>query len=423
MNAPVTALPETVKNQALAGAHGAADNDAADNTSLGTLRADSLSALEKATFPGRKTEAWKYTSIQPLTDGHLQARATGEAPAELPELAPYRLVIVNGHLDESRTTLPEGVTLSRDAARLEGLSTPFALYNGAALEDAVTLTVAANADVTDTVQVLVYANSAAPAHCNVRLEVRLGTGSRLSLVEQYLADGPVLTNAVTAIEAADNAHLTHYRLQADDGDSLHIGTLLFDQNGTSRIDSYQLMAGNRLRRNDVRALLRKSGAELSMHGIFVARDRTHIDNQLCVEHCVPHCTSNQDYRGLAGEKGKAVLNGRIHIHEGACGTLADLNNRNLLLNPGAEIYTKPELEIYNDDVKCAHGATVGQLDAMQQFYLQSRGIPLAEAKRMLSLGFVNELIMALPDEPVAEWARPWLAGELGESRGARREAA
>lgn len=410
MSVPATSVPETVKDRALANARQAAEAPA-----LKALREASLGALEGVAFPGRKTEAWKYTSIQPLADGHLEARAEGAAPAELPELAPYRLVIVNGRLDENRTELPAGVTLGRVADRLEGLTNPFAFYNGAALEDAVTLTVAPNTDVAAPIQVLSYAASETPAHCNVRLEVNLGAGSRLTLIEQYLADGPVLTNAVTAIDTADNAQLTHYRLQADAGDSLHIGTLLFQQSGISRIDSYQLMAGNRLRRNDVRAFLDKSGAELNMQGIFVARDRSHIDNQLCVEHRVPECTSNQVYRGLAGEKGKAILNGRIHIHPGARGTSAELSNKNLLLNPGAEIYTKPELEIYNDDVKCAHGATVGQLDAMQQFYLQSRGIPLAEAKRMLSLGFVNELIMALPDESVAEWARPWLAGVLGQS--------
>ncbi|MBL7251510.1 Fe-S cluster assembly protein SufD [Alloalcanivorax marinus] len=411
-------LPEDLKTRALENARQATPVEA-----LAPLRQEALAALEGAAFPGRKTEAWKYTSLYALTDGHLAARAEGAAPEDLPRLSDYRLVLVNGRLDERHTTLPEGVSLGRRASRLEGLTTPFALYNGAALEDAVTLDVAANTDVSAPIQVLHVSAGDAPSHCNTRLEVNLAAGSRLTLIEQYLGAGPVLTNAVTAIQAADNARLTHYRLQADAGDSLHIGTLLFQQTGVSRIDSYQLMAGNRLRRNDVRAFLDKSGAELNMHGIFVARDRSHIDNQLCVEHRVPECTSNQVYRGLAGEKGRAVLNGRIHIHPGAKGTLAELSNKNLLLNPGAEIDTKPELEIYNDDVKCAHGATVGQLDALQQFYLQSRGIPLAEAKRMLSLGFVNELIMSLPDQTVADWAQPWLAAELGQRPGADEEAA
>lgn len=415
--------PEDLKRQALANVQDATESNA-ENPALTALRDSSLAALKAAVFPGRKTEQWKYTSLQPLADGHLNRRAAAAAtPADLPELGDYRLVLVNGRLDESSSALPDGVTLKREASRLEGLTTPFALYNGAALDDAVTLEVAANTDVAGTVQVIHYADGDQPAHCNTRLEVVLGTGSRMTLIEQYLGRGPVLTNAVTAIETRDNAHLSHYRLQSEARESLHIGTLLLRQSGVSRIDSYQLMAGSRLRRNDVRAFIDKSGAELNMNGIFVARDRTHIDNQLCVEHRVPDCTSNQVYRGLAGEKGKAILNGRIHIHPGASGTLAELSNKNLLLNPGAEIYTKPELEIYNDDVKCAHGATVGQLDAGQQFYLQARGVPLAEAKRMLSLGFVNELVMGLPDQTVADWAQPWLAGELGQSRSADEEAA
>ena len=415
--------PEDLKRQALANVQDATESNA-ENPALTALRDSSLAALKAAVFPGRKTEQWKYTSLQPLADGHLNRRAAAAAtPADLPKLGDYRLVLVNGRLDESSSALPDGVTLKREASRLEGLTTPFALYNGAALDDAITLEVAANTDVAGTVQVIHYADGDQPAHCNTRLEVVLGTGSRMTLIEQYLGRGPVLTNAVTAIETRDNAHLSHYRLQSEARDSLHIGTLLLRQSGISRIDSYQLMAGNRLRRNDVRAFLDKSGAELNMHGIFVARERGHIDNQLCVEHRVPECTSNQVYRGLAGEKGRAVLNGRIHIHPGAKGTLAELSNKNLLLNPGAEIDTKPELEIYNDDVKCAHGATVGQLDALQQFYLQSRGIPLAEAKRMLSLGFVNELIMSLPDQAVADWAQPWLAAELGQRPGNDGEAA
>ena len=169
--------------------------------------------------------------------------------------------------------------------------------------------------------------------------------------------------------------------------------------------------------------MNKSGAELNMKGIFVVRDNSHVDNQMCVEHAVPNGESDQNFKGLAGERGKAVFNGRIHIHPGASGTNAGLSNKNLLLNPGAEINTKPELEIYNDDVKCAHGTTVGQLDAMQQFYLQSRGIPAAEAKRMLSLGFVNELLMTLPHEKVAQWATPWLEAELTHASPAQESAA
>ncbi|MCK0153174.1 Fe-S cluster assembly protein SufD [Alcanivorax sp. S6407] len=372
-----------------------------------------LGELEAVSFPERKTERWKYTSLQALADGHMNAVANGELSQPLPALSEFVVTITNGTLTGS--TLPDGVSLKQDSPTVNGLETPFAVYNSAVAQPVV-LEVAANTRIEQPVHVQIQSASDAPAHCNPRVIVKLNTGAEATVIEHYHAEGQALTNAVTALITADNAKLTHYRLQGEQASSLFIGTLVIDQQGVSTVDSYQLMTGNRLRRNDVHALVSKSGAELNMKGIFVVRDKSHVDNQICVEHSVPNCESDQNFKGLAGESGKAVFNGRIHIHPGASGTNAELSNKNLLLNAGAEINTKPELEIYNDDVKCAHGTTVGQLDPIQQFYLQSRGIPAAEAKRMLSLGFVNELLMSLPHEKVAEWATPWLEAELVHAR-------
>lgn len=397
MSLPTPNLALELKTQTLASARRLA-GDGAD-----------LGALEAISFPERKIERWKYTSLHALADGHLNAIATGELAQPLPALSDFVVSITNGVLTGS--TLPDGINLHHDAPAVNGLETPFAIYNSAVAKPIV-LEVAANTKIDQPIHVQIQSASEAPAHCNPRLIVKLNNGAEATVIEHYHSEGQALTNAVTALITADNAKLTHYRLQGEQASTLFIGTLVIDQQGVSTVDSYQLMTGNRLRRNDVHALVGKSGAELNMKGIFVVRDNGHVDNQICVEHMVPHCESDQNFKGLAGEKGKAVFNGRIHIHEGAMGTNAELSNKNLLLTPGAEINTKPELEIYNDDVKCAHGTTVGQLDAMQQFYLQSRGIPAAEAKRMLSLGFVNELLMTLPDEKVAEWATPWLEAEL-----------
>ncbi len=372
-----------------------------------------LGELEAVSFPERKTERWKYTSLQALADGHMNAVANGELSQPLPALSEFVVTITNGTLTGS--TLPDGVSLKQDSPTVNGLETPFAVYNSAVAQPVV-LEVAANTRIEQPVHVQIQSASDAPAHCNPRVIVKLNTGAEATVIEHYHAEGQALTNAVTALITADNAKLTHYRLQGEQASTLFIGTLVIDQQGVSTVDSYQLMTGNRLRRNDVHALVSKSGAELNMKGIFVVRDKSHVDNQICVEHSVPNCESDQNFKGLAGESGKAVFNGRIHIHPGASGTNAELSNKNLLLNAGAEINTKPELEIYNDDVKCAHGTTVGQLDPIQQFYLQSRGIPAAEAKRMLSLGFVNELLMSLPHEKVAEWATPWLEAELVHAR-------
>jgi Fe-S cluster assembly protein SufD len=139
-----------------------------------------------------------------------------------------------------------------------------------------------------------------------------------------------------------------------------------------------------------------------------------VDNQICVEHCVPHGTSNHDYKGIAGDQGRIIFNGRIHILPGASQTSANLSNKNLLLSQGAEIDSKPELEIYNDDVKCSHGTTIGKLDPDMRFYMQSRGIDATAAQRMLSMGFIQQQIDALSDEPLANWIRQWLEQAVTE---------
>lgn len=406
-----------LKRQALALAQARLRDDA-----LTPVRRDALRLLEHTDFPDRRSEQWKYTSLQPLSAGHLQREATGSAP--LPAaLAAHRLVLINGRYQPELSQLPENVSLTRfdggEALAAETtddtLRTPFAWLNNATLHDGLHLSVADDTVVAAPIEVLLLASDTEAAHCHTRLRVSLGRHSKLTVIERYAASGPVLTNAVTELVAAPGSNLTHYRLQAENAESLHIGTLVIAPRRDSQVQSFQLMQGNALRRNDVRAILAESGAQLALNGIFVGRGTTHIDNQITVEHRAPHSHSEQLYKGMGGDIAKLVFNGRIHIFAGAKGTNADLSNNNLLLTPGAEINTKPELEIYNDDVKCSHGTTCGQLDAGALFYLRSRGVEAAEAKRMLGFGFVNELLAALPDEAVVEWARPWLEQALTDA--------
>ncbi len=411
-----------LKQQALALARAGLREDA-----LQPVRRDALALLEHTEFPDKRTEQWKYTSLQVLTAGHLSrvARAT-EAPLPAP-LATHRLVLINGHYQPALSQLPDNITLTRfDGSSAlsaetasDTLRTPFAWWNNATLHDGLQLSIADDTVIDAPVEVLLLATDDAPSHCQTRLRVQLGRHSRATLIERYAATGPVLTNAVTELVAGAGSQLTHYRLQAEHPESLHIGTLVIAPGRDSNVQSFQLMQGNVLRRNDVRAIMAESGASLTMSGIFVGRGNSHIDNQITVEHRVPHCHSEQLFKGMAGDTARLVFNGRIHIFEGAKGTNAELSNKNLLLTPGAEVDTKPELEIYNDDVKCSHGTTCGQLDAQSLFYLRSRGIEAAEAKRMLGFGFVNELLSALPDQAVAEWARPWLEQALTEAEPAK----
>lgn len=414
-------LPDTLKEQALAGAalldkelqEQAKQQSPYASNGLNAVRDAGRVALAEQVFPDKKVEQWKYTSLLALQDGHLKALADKtSSTVSAPDFGGVTLTIINGRLP---ALLPEidGVTFSQEAvdqsAQAESV---FSHYNAATLRAALTIKVAKGTHVAEPLHLIIISESDSPASAAVRLHIEAADNSTFTVIEHYVGSGPTLCSSTTSLYAGANSNVQHYRLQSETPESLHIGELSIHQQRDSRVASYQLMQANTLRRNNVRVWMNESGADLVMRGVFIARNKTHVDNQICIEHAAPHCTSDQIFKGIAGESGKAVFNGRIHIHPGAKGSDAKLSNKNLLLSNGAEIDSKPELEIYNDDVKCAHGTTVGQMDSQQQFYLQSRGISAEAAKRMLGVGFINELLMALPNERVAEWARDWLSASL-----------
>lgn len=414
-------LTDTLKEQALTGAsllqkalqENATPPAAQNRSSLNAVRDAGRAALAEQTFPDRKVEQWKYTSLVSLQDGHLKALADSTSSTiSAPDFGGVSLTIINGQLP---AVLPQidGVTFEQAAAdhNIQAESV-FSHYNAATLRAALTIKVAKGAHVAEALHLIIISESDRPASAAVRIHIEAADNSEFTVIEHYIGRGPALCSSTTSLYAGANSHVQHYRLQSEAAESLHIGELSIQQQRDSRVASYQLMQANTLRRNNVRVWMNESGADLVMRGVFIARNKTHVDNQICIEHAAPHCTSDQIFKGIAGENGKAVFNGRIHIHPGAKGSDAKLSNKNLLLSNGAEIDSKPELEIYNDDVKCAHGTTVGQMDRQQQFYLQSRGIDAATAKRMLGVGFINELLQALPNERVAEWARDWLSASL-----------
>lgn len=402
-------LTDTLKEQALAGAALLQEQD----DSLSAVRNVGRAALAEQTFPDKKVEQWKYTSLLSLQDGHLKALASKTASTiSAPDFGGVTLTIVNGQLPATLPTI-DGVTFNQEAAdHSDKAESVFSHYNAATLRATLTIKIAKGAHVAQPLHLIIASESDSPASAAVRIHIDAGDNSALTIIEHYVGSGPVLCSSKTSIYAGANSNVQHYRLQSEAPESLHIGELSIHQQRDSRVASYQLMQANTLRRNNVRVWMNESGADLVMRGVFIAREKNHVDNQICIEHAAPHCTSDQIFKGIAGETGKAVFNGRIHIHPGAKGSDAKLSNKNLLLSNGAEIDSKPELEIYNDDVKCAHGTTVGQMDRQQQFYLQSRGIDAEAAKRMLGVGFINELLLALPNERVAEWARDWLSASL-----------
>lgn len=407
---------------------------------LADHRAEARRQLAQARFPQRKTESWKYSSTFALAASGALATAAHTAATKLPAdavpaLDAWRLVLVNGVPDATQSTLPADGSLIvsplsslptaeqaharsllalGDTARL-----PFAALNSAAFVDGVYVRVAAGAAPAKPLHVVLHSTGTQPATVQVRVLVRLEPRAALTLIEQYSGDGADLyTNAATTIELGRDAQLDLVRVQQEDHRQWFTGSLHVQQQANSHCRAHLLMTGSRLKRNDITCVLAEPGAELSLAGAFLAGAGEHIDNQVSIEHAAPHATSNQVFKGVVGGNGRAVFNGRIHIHPGAKQTSAELVNNNLLLSPEADVDTKPELEIYNDDVKCSHGATVGQINETAVFYLQSRGIAKADAELMISLGFVNALVDALPVPALADWLRASFAGWFA-ARGGR----
>ncbi|UXD88041.1 Fe-S cluster assembly protein SufD [Thalassolituus hydrocarboniclasticus] len=421
----------------------------ARNPLLAALNAAGQQAFAAASVPNRKTEAWKYTSLHNLLTGDFQRTASqSELTAGLREVATLgnlkaaRLVFINGRLSselsdalalqqvtlfsqadaEQQVLISQhlGTVLAQASSSNSGSAHLFNDLNNAALNDGVLIHVGKNQRLEQPLQISwLSSNNPQPFSITSRMLMVLESGAEATLVEHYASDEQPqnsFTNALSELVIGDNARLQHYRLQLMQEDALHIGSTHVDLARDSQYNAFHLGLGTRLTRNDIVVNHNVSGSHCELNGVYIPQNQQLLDFHTCIEHKVPHCTSNEVFRGIMNDKARAVFNGRIHIHPQAQKTLAELSNKNLLLTNTAEIYTKPELEIYADDVKCAHGATVAQLEEKAMFYMQSRGISKKEAEVMLSFGFINELLEALPHEDIALVLRPLLARRFGRDQ-------
>ncbi|KJS08702.1 MAG: Fe-S cluster assembly protein SufD [Gammaproteobacteria bacterium BRH_c0] len=394
---------------------------------------------EGRVLPDLKVEEWKYTSLRPLREGQYQA-APQAAPADadlvghfaIADLGAHVLAFVNGQYSESLSSpgpLPEGLSLvpfsrasddsdiSLISAHLGSLANGqarlFTALNDSWLADGVYLRVARNSHIKQPIQ-LVWLTTAQPAEFGIaqRLLVVLEEGSEATVLEHFAssAEGQnVFTNGVTELVVGDNARLHHYRLHLEEPGVLHVGAIHASLGRSATLNGFHVALGSRLKRIDLVVRHRGEGAHCELNGVYLPRLRQHVDYHVTMDHEVPHCTSEQTFRGIVADHGQAVFNGRIHIHRDAQKTSAHLSNRNLLTSNTAEVDTKPELEIYADDVQCSHGATVAQLDSEQLHYLRTRGISEQEARVLLSFGFINELLNRMDREPLQRYLRPRLA--------------
>lgn len=387
-------------------------------------REAALERFAELGFPGPREEAWKYTSLRRLegrrfapASRSLSSAAAVSLPAALGDL---RVVLVNGHVRDDLSELsrlPRGVTVrsfggaTQDAAVSaavigwpEGGGTErFAALNAALCPDPLLVDVAAGVRSESTLHFVLATLGAEPTMSFPRIVVRMAAGSALRIVVQHVDDqGEHFSAPVFTSELADGAELNVYRVQAAGPKAFHIERCEGAVGAGARLAIRDSQLGGALTRLDLNVVLAGRAAEADLTGLFLADGSRHLDTHIHVAHRAVDTRSVQDYRGVAANRGRAVFNGKTVVHEGAQKSNARQSSRNLLLTPGAEIDTKPELEIYADDVQCGHGATTGQLDPAAMFYLRSRGLSESEARSALTRAFAGAVLSRIDSLPVAQ---------------------
>lgn len=407
------------------------------------LRRTAMSRFLATGFPHRRDEEWRFTDIRPIlgTPFTLAGFDQSQLPSSplgatlFPELTGHRLVFVNGRFAPELSTigdLPEGVVVGNIADTLQthpdltlGLLTQtplwgvnaFSLLNEAFLEDGALIYLPRHAVVEAPILLVYISNPGEQTTvAHPRTLVSAGENSQVTLVESYLGTGGTsLTNALTEIYADQNAQIDHYKVTQEATDSYHIATTRIELQRSANFTSHSITLGGKIVRNDINAGLRGEGIECTLNGLYLGRDQQLIDNHTAIDHAMPHCNSHEVYKGILDDRARGVFNGKIYVRQDAQKTDAKQTNQTLLLSAEATINTKPQLEILADDVRCTHGATVGQLNADALFYLRSRGISKEQARAMLTFAFGNDIVNRIKVEPIRAELERALLSELKSS--------
>ena len=388
---------------------------------LQALQEQARLQIQKEGLPTTQAEDWKYTSLDAMLNQDFQTSAAQLQPhLSLPpslflfeELLGPRFVFIDGIYSAHYSkiaALKSGVnlkTLQRAIADqepaleqyLNKIAKPQGLsllpLNTAHLQDGVFLQLAANTVVTEPLQIIYISTAQTqPLAIYPRHFILAGANSQVQIIEHYVSlnDAKNLTCPMTEILTENGAHLTHYKIQQEAKTAYHVSGLYVKQKKDSHFISHAISLGARLSRNDIEIQLTEPGVNCLLNGLYMGRGHQHHDTHTRVDHLTKNGTSVEDYKGILDDYARAVFNGKVIVHPSAMQTDAQQSNKNLLLSNDAEIDTKPQLEIFADEVKCAHGATVGQLDQEALFFLRSRGLDLAAAKDLLVYGFASSVL-------------------------------
>ena len=395
------------------------------------LRKEALNRFGLLEFPTQKDEEWKYTNISPLLK-HNFVPSSGKVPIEkelvkknlFDEIEHSLLVFVNGHFTDEHSdikNLPSGVVagsfseaIKNNSPLIEKHFTKYAHHQNniftalstAYTNDGAFIYVPDGKIVKEPIHLLFITNSkdqkllTQPRNLFVA-----GKNSQVSIIEHYVSteESIYFTNAVTEIVADESSVVNHIKLQEESGNAFHIARMEVDQERNSNFSSHSISIGGELTRNDVNTRFNDEGGECTLNGLYMIEGNQLFDAHTLIDHAMPHCTSYEHYKGILEDKSRGVFNGKVIVRPDAQKTNAFQENNNILLSNDAVVNTKPQLEIFADDVKCSHGATIGQLDEEARFYLKSRGIGEEASRTILLHAFASDVITSIKTESVRDY--------------------
>jgi Fe-S cluster assembly protein SufD len=413
---------------------------------ISVIREEGRRMFEKMGLPGQRREEWKYTDVSAISRYSFSPPAPLKEPGPgLPEplmssiVSPLRLVFVNGFYSSllsrlDAANLPEGVEIGSLGAAINRnhplLQTNLAAYadaeensfvalNSAFIEDGAWVYIPEGVRFEQPVH-LVYigtkkgSGDRQPAVHYPRNLIVADRDAAVTIIEEYAGEnGSVyLTDAVTEIVVNKGAEVDHYKLQRESEQAFHLAAVQVIQGKGSHFRSHSVSFGGQLTRNNIHSQISGSGSSCTFNGLFMVHDKQHVDNHTLIDHRAPDCRSSEVYHGILDDRARGVFNGKIYVHRDAQKTDSRQISRSLMLSNDAIVDAKPQLEIFADDVKCTHGATVGQLDANSLYYLRSRGISADEARRMMVLGFARQITSQFKPESFRKAVETLLAERL-----------
>lgn len=385
------------------------------------IQTEAYNHLVQLGLPGSKSEEYKFTPITRMLEKNFKFSSVNNPgqlksiePFAIPGIEAHMIVIVNGEFSEELSNYSQtDLQISKTKGTENGFGTlvdfkndPLIAWNTAAWSSGISIEVKPNTSVSKPV-VLHYIHDTKTSEVKTftRNIIRLGKGSSLTVIEKQNTEGEQagFSNIVTEGFVGESASLQLYSLQADRGRRFHFGQTSISQERNSRVSSFTLTLDGKIIRNNLQLILDGEGIESHMDGLYILQNDTIADNHTVVDHKKPHSNSNELYKGIIDDTAKGVFNGKIYVRPDAQKTNAFQSNRNILLSDKATINTKPQLEIWADDVKCSHGCTTGQLDEEAMFYLRARGIDKVTARAMMLYAFAGEVLDKIESEPLKKY--------------------